>query len=340
MSELIQKLKTQIEYYLSDANLEKDQFFNNLINDSEDRSVSIEVLLNCNNIKKLTTERSKIVEAIRQSDVLKLNSNSTKFFRLNSHIPELKLLNKKREEDKSYSKSSDPAEKDEVVIYLLKASKISEIKWKSIQDEIISKNPSIVISYLRFSSDSGHIGILKSNTIHLKTTTVQVEDVEFTVTKAEGDELIDFWKCHGQHLKMCLNKTDRIKASKHKEELKAHRDNAGPKGSKYKLTKPIQLGNTKFLDVKDIRQKSRTILNNITPGEQPLPNDNKFLLDIIAHHPNKSKALDLDHFTTGQNPEYDDSKCFVIVKKDGTKEDFSINKCIKSIEEAFGSASK
>lgn len=340
MSELIQKLKTQIEYYLSDANLEKDHFFNDLLNKSDDRSVGVDVLLNCNNIKKLTTDKSKIIDAIRSSDVLKLSSDSTKFSRLNTNIPELKLLNRKREEDKNGNKSSEPTEKDEVVIYSLKASKVSEIKWKNIQDEIIKKNPNIIVSYLRFSSDSGHIGILKSNTVHLTTLTIQVEDVDFTITKAEGDELIDFWKCHGQHLKMCLNKTDRIKATKQKEEIRAQRENAGPKGSKYKLTKPIQLGNTKFLDVKDIRQKSRTILNNITPGEHPLPNDNKFLLDIIAYHPNKSKAVDLDYFTTGQNPEYDDSKCFVIVKKDGSKEDFSINKCIKSIEETYGSASK
>ena len=45
-------LKTQIEYYLSDENLIKDKFFFDLIKNSKDGFIPINVFLNCNKIKK------------------------------------------------------------------------------------------------------------------------------------------------------------------------------------------------------------------------------------------------------------------------------------------------
>jgi hypothetical protein len=45
------KIKTQIEYYLSDANLAKDKFFREQIQTSKDGYILIAHFLNCNNVK-------------------------------------------------------------------------------------------------------------------------------------------------------------------------------------------------------------------------------------------------------------------------------------------------
>lgn len=40
------------------------------------------------------------------------------------------------------------------------------------------------------------------------------------------------------------------------------------------------------------------------------------------------------HFEVGQHPEHEKTRCFFVVRKDQTKEDFSVSKCIKNLENA------
>ena len=348
-SNIINTLKSQIEYYMSDANLENDKFFNSLMSNSLNKFIDISVLLNCNKIKNITTDTNLIQEAISNSDFLELNEDKTKFSRKDKNIPKLQtLLNKKR--DKIVDEdTSDKKDKEEIVIYTIKSNKCTEIKWKLILDAIMLHNPGLQIPYLRFSMDNGNLGIYSSQTSKLiKTNDINVEDIIISINKAEGDDLLNFWKCHGSHLEFCLKRCNReLKKDKNNKKLSNNnssnnnnnnnnensnnKDLKKSKEGKTILSKPIHLGNMKFIDIKDIRQKARTIMNNIKEGEKPQPHDNKFLEDIISYHPNKEKASGLDYFSTGQNPNFTGSKCFIIYKKDGTNEDFSINKCLEEI---------
>lgn len=334
-------LKTQIEYYLSDENLIKDKFFFDLIKNSKDGFIPINVFLNCNKIKKISEDLGEIQEAMEKSDQLILNESKTRVSR-NKPLPEFNptLLGVKRENDDKENKEERKGkeEKDEIVIFSIEADKVSEIKWKEIQDGIKSKNPDLEISYLRFSNDSGHLGIFKSKLNKLIEYNINIDDVTITLQKTEGDKLIDFWKCHGGHIEMCLGKEMRKKEKERKEKKENYNENKREnKKEMYKLKKPVQLGNIKFLDIKDIRQKARTILNNIKSDEKAILNDEAFLKDILSYHPNENKGHNFEYFTTGQNPEFKNSLCFFIVKKDGTKEDFSINKCLDVIFEKYGS---
>jgi len=55
--------------------------------------------------------------------------------------------------------------------------------------------------------------------------------------------------------------------------------------------------------------------------------------ELVKNHDNhEEKTKDLQHFTVGQHPEHTDSKCFFVVKKDGTKHDFSTKKCLENFE--------
>lgn len=429
----------QAEYYLSDENLKQDEFFNKEISSSDDMFINIDCLLKCNKMKMLTTKKAEIVKALKNSKFLELSKDEEKFRRRDMKLPALTLLNKKRVnnenkpiEGKSKDKEikneviqKDPKD-DEISIFSIKTSNSIELGWKEIQQNILSNNPGLIISYLRFSSDSGNLGIANkhiknlvnskikiecnvsnSKVIHddevkdknkdtdgkgkLKSTeekeaketkgkktakerksstskevkeqTTEIKDLNesksnlklssepifIEITKCQGNDLVDFWRFHGEHLKMCLNKDNRNNKynnkntnkkfnSKKTEEIdiiKKKSDSRKGKTDSTKLNKPISLGKNKFIDIKDIRQKSRSILNSVKEGEKPIEDDSKFLMDILNFHPNKDKASDFDHFSTGQNPNFPESKCYMIVKKDGTKIDFSINKCLDKIQDLY-----
>lgn len=44
---------------------------------------------------------------------------------------------------------------------------------------------------------------------------------------------------------------------------------------------------------------------------------------------------DLKHFVVDVHPEYPDTRCLFAIRNDGSREDFSIVKCIGKIEEKF-----
>lgn len=109
-NEKIQKLKVQIEYYLSDENLQHDKFFHDKITSDErvrltiyfEGYVDIDSLLNCNKIKTSGATKEQIIEATEQSPLLELSDSKNNIRRKdNKALPELKLLNKKRKSDKA-----------------------------------------------------------------------------------------------------------------------------------------------------------------------------------------------------------------------------------------------
>jgi hypothetical protein len=60
------------------------------------------------------------------------------------------------------------------------------------------------------------------------------------------------------------------------------------------------------------------------------------ILELLNYHDKKdAKKAQLKHFTVGTHPEHTETRCFFIVKEDGTKEDFSCVKCIKNLEDSL-----
>ena len=62
------EVKKQMEYYLGDLNLAKDDFFREKINSTKTGYVAISTFLNCNKIKKMNLSEAKIAEACADSD--------------------------------------------------------------------------------------------------------------------------------------------------------------------------------------------------------------------------------------------------------------------------------
>lgn len=282
-------------------------------------------------------------EGIKLSHKIELSKDQNYFRRIgNSKLPDLLMLNKKRKNEDAVSvKKFNIAE--DILIYEVSSDKSCDYKFKLINDEFSNLNPNLEVVYCRFVDTKGHLGILKTEQISLdvKVTKFEIDDCTFTVCKCEGDNLISFWKEHGSHLEMCLKRNcksvkERIKQDKEQSRKNREKKIANNIISKTTLKAPIKLGFHRFLDVKDIRQKTRTIISRIEDNNKLESNDQSFLEDLLKYHPNKEKSTDLDHFIVSKNTDHNNSRCFFIVRKNGSKEDFSVNKCLENILKTHG----
>lgn len=92
------EIKKQIEYYLGDTNLAKDDFFRQKIKDHKDGYVKFEVFLNCNKIKKMGLDIKKMKEACVGSDDVELSKDGSMVRRKdNKELPAQTGSIKKRE---------------------------------------------------------------------------------------------------------------------------------------------------------------------------------------------------------------------------------------------------
>ncbi|XP_075431947.1 la-related protein 6 isoform X1 [Ascaphus truei] len=116
-AELVQKLIVQIEYYLSDENLEKDAFLLKHVRRNKMGFVSVKLLTSFKKVKHLTRDWRTTAHALRYSDILELNDDNRKIRRKTPvpvfpsenlpskmllvydlhFIPELQCLNKEQE---------------------------------------------------------------------------------------------------------------------------------------------------------------------------------------------------------------------------------------------------
>lgn len=72
-----------------------------------------------------------------------------------------------------------------------------------------------------------------------------------------------------------------------------------------------------------VKTKNDAIIEE--PGKQQL-------MELLKHHDKgEEKLKDAQDFTVGLHPEFKQTRCFFVIKKDGTKEDFSFHKCLNRL---------
>jgi Protein of unknown function (DUF3223) len=60
------------------------------------------------------------------------------------------------------------------------------------------------------------------------------------------------------------------------------------------------------------------------------------LMELLKYHEKADEKLKgIKEFTVGIHPEYKETRCFFVVKEDGTKEDFSFHKCLARLAESL-----
>jgi DNA-directed RNA polymerase-5 subunit 1 len=90
-----------------------------------------------------------------------------------------------------------------------------------------------------------------------------------------------------------------------------------------------------YHDINKVKSKSRAILNLKKDGEKIEGNDSDFLKELLQlHEKSETKLKNFSHFEAGVHPLYEKTRCFFVVRTDGSKEDFSVTKCIVNLENA------
>ena len=273
---------------------------------------------NKNNLKKSNSSNSKL-------------DNSEKLTEIKSEKEELNLLNKKRKLS-DFSKSEENEYKDfkkKITIdpIVFKITSNEEIKenefWKLIKEEFSKKNSELKVNYCTFKNKKGFLTILyrcdEEDKIKFNKE-LKVNDYILNIEKAEGDDLIDFWKYNENFYALVNNlkiEKKNINSNYHNKEL---------------LKEKINLGSKEFNNILDIKKKAKNIILNTFDNQHINEDSLKFILDVLKFHPKyEEKIKDMDFISVGKNNKYVNTRCFVIVKKNGVIEDFSIQKCIEQI---------
>jgi len=81
------KVKNQVEYYFGDSNFARDKFFREKANENPEGYIAVKFLLECNRLKKLTTDLALVLKSIKDSSVVVVNADSTMIKRKNP-LPE------------------------------------------------------------------------------------------------------------------------------------------------------------------------------------------------------------------------------------------------------------
>jgi hypothetical protein len=89
-----------------------------------------------------------------------------------------------------------------------------------------------------------------------------------------------------------------------------------------------------FSDREEIQAYYQTIFLKYTKGENIGPDDRKYVEALLQYHSNKDAKIGsgIEHIKIGSAPGHDDTLCFIIVRTDGTEEDFSYLKCINNLD--------
>ena len=330
-------IKEQIEYYLGDENLKQDSFFHQKISEDANGYLELDYLLNCNKCKKAGWTIDDLKEGIKLSDKLELDKTEKKVRRKdNKALPELVLLSKKRKKEDE----EEEEEHREPVILMFTCKESNDSNWKDVCQVFKDENPELNIIYSRFKDNLGHFSVIPKSDEELKfKDKFSFDDVEYTVKKCEGEDLINFYKEHEKHYKMCVEMHKRKNKKNQKNKSKGKNKNKKEKkenninlSQKIPLKEEVTLGEKKFKDAALIKAETRRIINDTKDDEKLKENDHKFILDLLKYHHNyDNKSKDLDHITVGKPKNYDSSRCFIIVNKKNEKDDFSVYKCIENL---------
>ena len=326
--EKYKNIKAQIEYYLSDKNLCKDEFFHKLIKNSENGYIDVNIFLKCNAIKKNNYTINDIIEGIKLSNELELDDSLTKIKRKNNILPELELLKKKRNKEK---KEENIKENISIVnkninpsLYSINSDKPNKFHIKDLIKEFKYENPTIEILYSRYVNDKDYICFDDSNLTEKINPHFDLNDINFTVCKIQDEnEIKKFWDSsldlYNKYLKINEKKQNKINNTKIRF-----------------LKHKVKLGNEMYNEIKKIKERIKMIRNEYKNNEKILGNDGDILYDLLRFHHNfREKIKDFEYFTIGNSKGYKYLKCFYIVKTTGEKIDFSINKCLDNLIQKY-----
>jgi len=238
------EIQKQVEYYLGDANLSKDDFFRDLISQNSEGWMPISALLKCNKIKKMgITKDDQISKGIEKSTKVETNKDGSSIRRMeNEALPTKTGSLKKREAKAEDKKTTNGAavnqeEQEDVkverdaegriiftqqdfentLIVHYKTTDIDEkndedykVNWKDLSAMINEHYDQIKVVYSRADKYEGDVAISsykKNKDQYAKLSVLKDQDVagkKFSFYELKDEELKDFWQKHGGHFQYCI----------------------------------------------------------------------------------------------------------------------------------------
>ncbi|CAI2372682.1 unnamed protein product [Moneuplotes crassus] len=337
-------IQKQVEYYFSDKNLKKDRFFHSKISADKEGWVDISFIMNCNKVKQLTTNQEDVVEAIKDSTEVEFDTGGVRR-RGNKALPE--LVEEKKEEEKVEQQDdgviTERDFKNPKIVSFKVTSKSEENKdepsWRDLENHLEESFPTLKFLYSRQKEFVGQLAISSNRTdtaalSKLMKDTITIADFDYLFEEPNDEDLKEFWENHGSHYEMCQKQKLRKMRKRKREEKAANGDKDGSKKQKVEDDKQYTIAGTTYMNINKVKSKAKTIMNIKDDGQKLEGYEEEFLKEIIKHHEkHDEKMKDFSHFIVDEHPSYRNTRCFFVVRADGTKEDFSMSKCIKKMEE-------
>lgn len=178
------------------------------------------------------------------------------------------------------------------------------------------------IPYLRFNKNAGHLVIeeeRKAEVDKILDSGLDIDGVKVSVKEPIFEDKRKFSRDHAMHLEGILKG-------------KLGKGVAFIVDGLLSTKKGIYLGHRKFKSITELKDFFGKYLKSTTPGQKVDEPEASLLRELLKYHTKADeKVKELDHFEVNFHPEHNETKCFLVVKHDGTKEDFSYVKCVKKI---------
>merc|ERR1719424_12156 len=319
-------IKKQIEYYFSDGNLKTDKFFHEKISENADGWLDMKLIQSCNKIKAFGVEMSVLTSALDGSPLETKTGDDGTFVRRTTPLP---VLDAAAAASKASRTKPDDAKKKEMAHMggvLLKFSEIpAELTWMPIRDAVKKILPESARVTFATNVSEAHTCV-----VLLSPFEGDLEVVTEMTVKIEEQE-IKFEICYGEMLRECI------------KELPKHivkRREAAAKTRQKKMQKPVTLANQKFANIATVRSKVKEIIMSRKDGQVMIEGspDTALVRAVLAFHPRAAeklagiKGIKVDSSQHEADANGKKSRCFHLMKEDGSSEDISMIKCFGELD--------
>lgn len=304
-------IRKQVEYYLSDDNLKHDKFFHDKISANAEGWLEISLILSCNKMKVMRATREDVLASLKESKI------EVKEDGLSIRRPGQLALPTLEARPQHHQKKVAHAHDGGVVAIIRNIP--AEQSWMQIKEGLRAKLPEKV--QLWFVSEVNDkkecvvaVAPFEGDLKFFDDLELDVGGTKLKPEVAHGDVLQSGLKVMPKH----------IRDKREKEVRKRQKER----------NRPIVVGSHRFVNVPALRGRVKEILNSRSDGEQLKAegSDYKLIKALLSFHPKgetKSKGMvGLKVAKSSQG----DSRCFWMVKEDGTEEDFSAQKCLSAVE--------
>jgi len=220
-------LKKQVEWYLSDANLARDKFFNEKIRESAEGWLDLTLILACNKIKTLGVTAEEITAAIKDSGAIETDGKRVRR-KGGKAVPELSKKREAKASDKEETKKEEedglpaldergnpilanPDFENPIIIHFKAQGAEADFKvnWKDVETAVRKAFPRLKIVYSRADPQEGDLAISSHRVNNaeldkLASAKLSAQGKEFAFSRTGGEELKTFWQKQGGHYQFCI----------------------------------------------------------------------------------------------------------------------------------------